>query len=558
MASNPQRSDDDYGSELNTSSTGGSRGADGNPNIAAFNRACFVPLFRPLICQLVRDELAKQKALISLKEIPENKVSTSGPKRFKLQFRNKIALPVYTGRPLSGVNDTHIEIAVIDALSGQIVNTGAESSAKLEIFGFRVGDEDGRWTYAEFQEKILSERKGKRTLQGKTSLQLKEGVAFVDKKISITHNSGHTRNGLYRLVATVVDAALMDGVEVAWTETFLVKDNRITYHEKHTRPSLSDEVYRLHEIRHNGPRYQRLKEAEVYTVKDLLKLVYADPKRLEKILKLKASSNSWNKIVKNAQASNGMFLYLDPRNEQKSGVVLDVKLQLKALIVEPRLYIAANQLSERQKVETQDLVKFASEHFDLLRPFDHETALEEHLQSGTSLPPVGVADGPPRPSSLVINTSNSLNNSKGKPFVTTQSERGKEKVAFDDETVPSTNDYQEHVSFHPSNLNSPSVFNSGAATEPGTSSQVVESIFDAILDIDSPILCSQFNSILNEMCGILNESSNECQCNPAIVSLCNIARERWTKVSKLLRRNSVRERISLSQGIQPLKKQRCC
>ncbi|MFS7999559.1 hypothetical protein Hanom_Chr12g01167721 [Helianthus anomalus] len=59
------------------------------------------------------------------------------------------------------------------------------------------------------------------------------------------------------------------------------------------------------------------------------------------------------------------------------------------------------------------------------------------------------------------------------------------------------------------------------------------------------------------MCGILNESSNECQCNPAIVSLCNIARERWTKVSKLLRRNSVRERISLSQGIQPLKKQRC-
>ncbi|KAF5758545.1 putative CALMODULIN-BINDING PROTEIN60 [Helianthus annuus] len=377
----------------------------------------------------------------------------------------------------------------------------------------------------------------------------------------------------------------MDGVEVAWTETFLVKDNRITCkysniihnkllrsvnvkpltycfcadHEKHTRPSLSDEVYRLHEIRHNGPRYQRLKEAEVYTVKDLLKLVYTDPKRLEKILKLKASSNSWNKIVKNAQASNGTFLYLDPRNEQKSGVVLDVNLQLKALIVEPRLYIAANRLSEQQKVETQDLVKFASEHFDLLRPFDHETSLEEHLQSGTSLPPVRITDGPPRPSSLVINTSHSLNNSNGKPFVTTQSERGKEKVPFDDETIPSTNDYQEHVSFHPQNLKSPSVLNSGTATEPGASSHVVESLLHTIFDISSPVFEGlQFDSILNEMCGILNERSNECQCNPAIVSLCHIARERWTKVSKLLRRNSVRERISLSQGIQPLKKQRCC
>ncbi|KAJ0680516.1 putative CALMODULIN-BINDING PROTEIN60 [Helianthus annuus] len=577
MASNPQRSDvrstDDYGSELNTSSTVElaaiselTRGAAGELTvIRTLQRLIgpvFVPLFRPLICQLVSDELAKQKALISMKGDPENKGSTSVLKRLKLQFRNKIALPVYTGMPLLSDNDTPIEIALIDLLNDQIVNTGAESTAKLEIFGFRVGDDGGNdddsWTYSEFQEKILSERKGKRILQGKTSLQLKEGVGFVDKKISITHNSEHTRNGLYRLVATVVDAALMNRVEVAWTETFVVKDYRNTYHEKYLCPALSDKVYRLQQISYNGARYKRLKKEHVCTVKDLLGLLYTDSKRLEDILKLKASSNSWDEIVNNAQASNGLFLYLDPRNEQKSGVVLDVKLQLKALIVEPRRYIAANQLSERQKVEIQDLVKFASEHFDLLQPFDHETSLEEHLQSGTALPPVGITDGPPRPSSHVINTSHILNNSNGKPFVTTQSERGKEKVPFDDETIPSTNDYQEHVSFHPSNLNSPSVLNSGAATEPGTSSQAVESIFDAIFDISSPILGSQFDSILNEMCDILNESSNECQCNPAIVSLCNIARERWTKVSKLLRRNSVRERISLSQGIQPLKKQRCC
>ncbi|XP_035830508.1 calmodulin-binding protein 60 C [Helianthus annuus] len=191
MASNPQRSDvrstDDYGSELNTSSTVElaaisdlTRGAAGELTVIRTLRRLigpvFVPHFRPLICQLVSDELGKQKALISMKGDTENKGSTSVVKRLKLQFRNKIALPVYTGMPLLSDNNTPIEIALIDLLNDLIVNTGAESTAKLEIFGFRVGDDGGSdddsWTYSEFQEKILSERKGKRILQGKTSLHI--------------------------------------------------------------------------------------------------------------------------------------------------------------------------------------------------------------------------------------------------------------------------------------------------------------------------------------------------------------------------------------------------
>ncbi|KAI3777587.1 hypothetical protein L1987_47387 [Smallanthus sonchifolius] len=463
----------------------------------------FVPIFRPLIRQFVKHEieLAKQELLISMKENPESKATTSVLKKLKLQFRNKIALPVFTGMPLLGENKKPIEIALVDALSGEIVI----SAAKLEILGFRVGDDDhGSWTYEDLQERILSARNGRRILQGDTHLQLKEGVGFVHK-ISFTHNSTHTRND----------------------------------REKHPCPSLSDKVLHLQKISHNGARYSRLKKAKVYTVNDLLRLLYTDPKRLEEILELKASCKCWDAIVKNAQASSGMFLYLDPRNEHKTGVVLDAKLQLKAVIVEPHLYTAVNQLSEQQK--------FASEHFNMLRPFEHESSLKEHLQPGASLPSVRITDGPPRLSSQVTKSSHGLTNSNHKPFVTTQSERGKEKVPFDDEMINSTNDYQEYV---------PNGLNFGTATESGTSSRAVESFLD-IFDINGPMLSeSQLFSLLKDTVDFLNESPNECQSNPATVSFCAIARERWTKVSKLLRRNSVRERISLSQAIEPLKKQR--
>ncbi|KAF5758546.1 putative CALMODULIN-BINDING PROTEIN60 [Helianthus annuus] len=121
-------------------------------------------------------------------------------------------------------------------------------------------------------------------------------------------------------------------------------------HEKHACPSLSDKVCCLMQIGYKGPRYTRLKDADVCSVKDLLRLLHTNPKRLEEILELKASCKFWDEIVKSAQASNGTFLYLDPRNEQKTSIVLDVKLQLKALIVEPHQYIAVNQLTEQQKV----------------------------------------------------------------------------------------------------------------------------------------------------------------------------------------------------------------
>ena len=126
---------------------------------------------------------------LSYKEI------TSPSKKLKLEFEDQVSMPVYTGKPLLGKNGTAIKIALVDAITGQIVNTGPESMAKLEIVGFQVPGDDNNndsWTFEDFQEKIMSEKKGKRTLKGNTSLQLKGGVCFISN-IHFTHTSEHTR-----------------------------------------------------------------------------------------------------------------------------------------------------------------------------------------------------------------------------------------------------------------------------------------------------------------------------------------------------------------------------
>nr|GEY05782.1 calmodulin-binding protein 60 [Tanacetum cinerariifolium] len=451
---------------------------------------------RPWIRQLVEEHigLEKQEVLASMKENPVADASTAVVKKLKLRFRNRIAPQAHT----------LLVVFRLLRLPLEPTTTGVESTAKVEIMGVLVGDDDGGMTIEEFQERLMSDRKGKRVLQGNTCLQLKEGVGFIQSKISFTHRSKHTRNGAYRLGAIVVDAASRNRVEVAWSETFFMKDARSKYSEKHSYPLLSEEACHLQHIGYKGTRFKRMKAKGVITVKDLLTLFYTDRKRLEDILRLKAYSKLWNDIVENALASNGLFLYLDPSNEQKTGVVVNVKLQLTALIVESYLHVPINHLSDKQKVDGRNLVKVASENFEMLKAFENETSLKKYLQSGngyTFLPTSDQSLGTSNilkelttpysqftySSSGLTEQTQSMNNSNfhlgqstnQTSAVTSQSERGKEKVPFVDETVYSENHYQKYVASHLPNLEGLAELNCGAITaqnitDAGTSSQAVD------------------------------------------------------------------------------------
>ncbi|CAI9263888.1 unnamed protein product [Lactuca saligna] len=303
-----------------------------------------------------------------------------------------------------------------------------------------------------------------------------------------------------------------------------------------------------------------------------LSLILCNKRNLN-ILNLRASSNIWNDIVNNAQASNGMFLYLDPRTQGKTGVVLNAKLQLKGLIAEPHKYVPVDQLSAKQKVDNKELVVFASEHFKTLRSFEDETCLKEYLISclhtipspNQSLVTSNVIDGPPR---------NGLtdNSNKSNSLAASEYDRGKGIVHVDNEKTYSGNHHEKDMAALESPITEQHAHN---PTEPGTSFQDVESpvhtcehmnnstVLGQCMDclFNDPNFLENIHDFLNHDSLNFNSNSDVMMVTTQTVSICTIerARTRWTKVSKLLRRNSVRERIiSLTEGIQALKKQRCC
>ena len=118
---------------------------------------------------------------------------------------------------------------MIDAITGQTVISGPESSAKVEIVvleGDFDGDENDNWTVEEFKNNIVREREGKKPLlTGDAFVNLKEGTGFVSE-ISFTDNSSWTRSRRFRLGARVVDKIDGTSIREAKTESFIVRDHR--------------------------------------------------------------------------------------------------------------------------------------------------------------------------------------------------------------------------------------------------------------------------------------------------------------------------------------------
>lgn len=147
----------------------------------------------------------------------------------KLRFLDSISPPVFTGTRIEGEDGSSLRVALVDALSGQVVTTGPESSAKVEIVvleGDFDSDEGNNWTVEEFRDNIVREREGKKPLlNGDAILNLKDGIGLVGD-ISFTDNSSWTRSRKFRLGARLVDN--FDGIKVieAKTESFVVRDHR--------------------------------------------------------------------------------------------------------------------------------------------------------------------------------------------------------------------------------------------------------------------------------------------------------------------------------------------
>lgn len=155
-------------------------------------------------------------------------IYSSVPRCFQLKFITDISLPVFTGARIEGRDGSNLMVALVDTLTGEVVGTGTQSSAKVEIVVLEGDFEGGSDSYTaeEFKNNIVREREGKKPLlTGDTCVSLKDGIGLVGE-ISFTDNSSWTRSRRFRLGARIIDDN--DGTRIleAKTASFVVRDHR--------------------------------------------------------------------------------------------------------------------------------------------------------------------------------------------------------------------------------------------------------------------------------------------------------------------------------------------
>ncbi|XP_019152807.1 PREDICTED: calmodulin-binding protein 60 A-like isoform X2 [Ipomoea nil] len=350
------------------------------------------PVLEPLIRRVVKEEvdIALRKYVTSLKRNGGKDAHPYELRSLKLKFLDSISPPVFTGTRIEGEDGSSLRVALVDALTGQVVTTGPESSAKVEIVvleGDFDSDEGNNWTVEEFRDNVVREREGKKALlNGDAILNLKDGVGLVGD-ISFTDNSSWTRSRKFRLGARLVDN--FDGIKVieGKTESFVVRDHRGELYKKHHPPSLLDEVWRLEKIGKDGAFHRRLSKERIYTVKDFLTLLSLDPARLRNILGTGMSTKMWEVTVEHARTcvlGKKLYSYYASGSEQKNGVVFNIVAQVLGLFVDCQ-YIPAEKLSETEKAEARELVISALQHWEEVVCFDNESSLFPNIHSSSAM-----------------------------------------------------------------------------------------------------------------------------------------------------------------------------
>ncbi|KAG8378993.1 hypothetical protein BUALT_Bualt07G0042100 [Buddleja alternifolia] len=337
-----------------------------------------------LMLKMVEEELesAKMRILYRIKRMIKKRNQTSSWRSMTLEFRNKISQPILTGAVIKGEGNISVEVALIDGITGKVIDCGPEASARVEIvllkgeFDASGGDD---WTVEEFNENIVRETQGKKPfLEGNVHLKLQRGVIALDD-IKFKHCTSKMKPPVFRLGARVVDTFYGAArVKEAKSESFTVKDYRKKYYKKHEIPSLSDKVSRLIYIRKGGPVDKRLESNKICTVEDFLIRLLIYPEGLKRIVNLGAKK--WEAMVNNARACpdhKRMYCYIN-YDQHKTGVVFNILGQVLGLYSKNQ-YFTTTMLSENHKVDAQELLESAYKHWKDTVYFDDEDSLQQYL-----------------------------------------------------------------------------------------------------------------------------------------------------------------------------------
>ncbi|KAJ7523795.1 hypothetical protein O6H91_18G063000 [Diphasiastrum complanatum] len=338
------------------------------------------PLLRKVVGEEVERALSKlAPARVGTRSSPK-RLQGPNDKSLRLQFRNKLALPLFTGSKVEGEQGSAVHVVLLDACTGQVVTTGSEASAKLDVVvlegDFSVDEEDD-WSQEDFDAQELRERDGKRPLlTGDLSVSLKEGIGTLGE-LTFTDNSSWLRSRKFRLGVKVASGSC-EGLRIreAKTEAFTVKDHRGELYKKHYPPALHDEVWRLDKIGKDGAFHKRLNIAKIFSVEGFLRLVVMDPQKLRNILGSGMSNKMWEGTVEHAKTcvlSGKLYVYYADE-KHNIGVIFNNIFQLMGLIATGQ-YMSVDALSDSEKVHVDKLVKVAYENWERVAEYDGEALI---------------------------------------------------------------------------------------------------------------------------------------------------------------------------------------
>ncbi|KAK4264292.1 hypothetical protein QN277_025492 [Acacia crassicarpa] len=353
-------------------------------DVMTFNivRNLLEPILEPVLRRVVKEEVesALKRHLTSMKPACEKEVLTPESRNLQLRFENNISPPIFTGARIEGEGGSNLRISLIDSLTGQVVSSGPESAAKVEIVVLE-GDFEERsdiWMPEEFRSNIVKERDGKKPLlMGEVFLHLKDGIGVVGE-ILFTDNSSWTKSRKFKLGARVVNNFAFR-IKETKTDSFIVRDHRGELYKKHHPPSLSDEVWRLEKIGKDGAFHKRLSLEKINTVEDFLTHLNLDSAKLRRILGTGMSTKMWEATVEHARTcllDTRRFLYLSSQFQPKTGVVFNAVGQVTGLLSESQ-YVPVDKLSETEKADAQSSVSSAIQQKEKFDPFNDEASLME-------------------------------------------------------------------------------------------------------------------------------------------------------------------------------------
>jgi hypothetical protein len=178
---------------------------------------------------------------------PGPPAACSNERILQLVFKNKLSQTLFTGSKVEAEDGTPIQVQLLDAKTRELVSSGPEATARLEIVALdgdfaaaatsssetaAAADEDGKlktsyWELSVFEHYTLKEREGKRPLlTGDLFVCLKEGEASLGE-FQFTDNSSWIRSRKFCLGIKVAPG-YCQGIRIreAKTDRFIVKDHR--------------------------------------------------------------------------------------------------------------------------------------------------------------------------------------------------------------------------------------------------------------------------------------------------------------------------------------------